>query len=128
ALPATQNVSTRHVLLLSIDGFHALDLARYVRLYPGSALARLTEMGVTYTNASTSKPSDSFPGLLSMITGGSPRSTGVFYDDSYDRSLSPPRSHCATVGTEVLYDESIDNNSNAIDGGGGINPAALPLD
>lgn len=125
---ALHTVSARHVLLLSIDGFHALDLARYVRLYPGSALASLAGMGVTYTNASTSRPSDSFPGLLSMVTGGSPRSTGVFYDDSYDRSLSPPGSHCATVGTEVLYDESIDKNSQALDGGGGINPAALPLD
>src|ERR1043166_6916832 len=74
-----------HVLLLSIDGLHAQDVARYVRLNPNSALAQLTNTGLTYTNASTSKPSDSFPGLLSMVTGGSPRSTGVFYDDSYDR-------------------------------------------
>src|SRR5438105_7706165 len=74
---AMDTVHARHVLLLSIDGFHALDLALYVRLYPGSALASLAGMGVTYTNASTSRPSDSFPGLLSMVTGGSPRSTGV---------------------------------------------------
>jgi len=98
-----------HVLLLSIDGLHAQDLARYVRLHPNSALARLTHMGLTSTNASTSKPSDSFPGLLSMVTGGSPRSTGVFHDDSYDRTLSAPGSNCATKGTEVVYDETIDS-------------------
>ena len=63
-----------------------------------------------------------------MVTGGSPRSTGVFYDDSYDRNLSAPGSNCSTKGTEVVYDESIDFDLTKIDGGGGINPAALPLD
>jgi hypothetical protein len=120
--------SNRHILLLSIDGLHAVDLARYVRLNPNSAFAQLAKMGITYTNASTSKPSDSFPGLLSMLTGGSPRSTGVFYADSYDRSLSAPGSNCATKGTEVLYDETIDFNPTALDAGGGIDPTKLPLD
>ena len=118
----------RHVLLISVDGLHAIDLARYVSTYPHSALAALSKDGVTYTNASTTRPSDSFPGILSMTTGGTPRSTGVFYDDSYDRKLSPPGSNCTTVGTEVVYDESIDRDNTKIDGGGGINPAALPLD
>ena len=117
----------QHVLLLSIDGLHAVDLARYARLYPESAIGQLVETGVSYPNASTSQPSDSFPGILAPVTGGSPRSTGVFYDDSYDRKLSPPGSKCATVGTEVLYDETIDNNDKLINGGG-INPATLPLD
>jgi hypothetical protein len=118
----------RHILLISVDGLHALDLKRYVSTYPHSALAALSKDGVTYSNASTSEPSDSFPGILSMTTGGTPRSTGVFYDDSYDRKLSPPGSNCATVGTEVVYDESIDIDNTQINGGGGINPAALPLD
>ena len=117
----------RHVLLISVDGLHAVDLERYISIHPSSALAHLAHMGVLYPNASTSRPSDSFPGLLSMVTGGTPRSTGVFYDDSYDRTLSPPGSNCQTVGTEVLYDESIDSNPNSVDAGG-INPAALPLD
>src|SRR5262249_8858181 len=117
-----------HVLLLSIDGLHAQDVERYVRLNPSSALAQLTNMGLTYTNAATSKPSDSFPGLLSMVTGGSPRATGVFYDDSYDRNLSAPGSNCSTKGTEVVYDESIDFDSTKLDGGGGIDPTKLPLD
>jgi hypothetical protein len=120
--------NNRHVLLLSIDGLHALDLARYVRLNPNSALAQLTNTGLTYTNASTSKPSDSFPGLLSMVTGGSPRSTGVFYDDSYDRNLSPPGSNCSTKGTELVYDETIDKDPTKLDAGGGIDPTKLALD
>jgi len=96
----------RHVLLISVDGLHALDLARYVRTYPHSALAGLSKDSVTFSNTSTSEPSDSFPGILSMTTGGTPRSTGVFYDDSHDRKLSPPGSKCAIVGTEVVYDGS----------------------
>jgi hypothetical protein len=117
-----------HVLLLSIDGLHAVDLARYIRLNPNSAMAKLAGMGVLYPNASTTRPSDSFPGLLSMVTGGTPRSTGVFYDDSYDRNLSPPGSNCSVKGAEVVYDETIDFNSTALDGGGGIDPTKLPLD
>ncbi|MBA3943652.1 MAG: alkaline phosphatase family protein [Herpetosiphonaceae bacterium] len=118
----------RHVLLLSIDGMHAVDLARYGQEHPKSTLASLVGMGVTYTNAVTASPSDSFPGLLSIVTGGSPRSTGVWYDDSYDRQLSPPGSDCKTVGTELVYDESIDKNADALDGGGGIDPTKLALD
>ena len=84
--------SVGRVLLISIDGFHALDLANFIRSHPNSALAQLSSSGVTYTQASTAKPSNSFPGLLSMITGGSPISTGVWYEGAYDRSLSPPAS------------------------------------
>jgi hypothetical protein len=118
----------QHVLLLSIDGFHGVDLANYVAANPSSTLAQLSATGVTYRNAASSKPSDSFPGLLAIVTGGSTVSHGVFYDDSYDRALSPPGSNCQTVGTEVLYDGSINKDPNALDGGGGIDPAKLPLD
>jgi len=48
------------------------------------------------------------------------------FENSYDRSLSPPGSKCATIGTTVVYDSSIDNNPNALDAGG-INPEKLPL-
>lgn len=116
------------VLLLSVDGFHALDLRNYIASHPNSALAQLSRTGTTFTNASASRPSDSFPGLLAQVTGGSPRSTGVYYDDSYDRALSPPGTGCATRGTEVVYDESIDLDNTRRDGGGGIDPTALPLD
>src|SRR6266851_971150 len=128
--PSRANFEERHdisrVLLLSIDGMHAVDLANYVRNNPDSTLAQLSGTGVTYSNASTSKPSDSFPGLLSMVTGGSPLSTGVFYDDAWDRSLSPPGSHCSTVGTRVQWKQNLDVDPNSVDTT--IDPAKLPLD
>ncbi len=120
--------TAKHVLLISIDGLHEVDLVNFVSGHPSSALAKLAQRGITYRHASSSKPSDSFPGLLAMVTGGSPAVTGVYYDDSYDRRLSPPGSGCATIGTEVVYDESVDFNLNALDAGGGIDPAKLPLD
>lgn len=117
-----------HVLLLSIDGLHAVDLKNFVAAHPTSALAKLASYGTTYTNAQAPYPSDSFPGLLALVTGGHPKSTGVYYDDSFDHELYAPGSSCrGKVGTEVVYDESIDVDSARLDGGGGIDPAKLPL-
>ena len=118
----------RHVLLISIDGLHALDLAIFVQSHPKSALAQLSSTGITYTQAHTSKPSNSFPGLLALVTGGSPSATGVWYEGAYARDLSPPESNCKTVGTEVSWSGGVDWNKKALDAGGGINPAKLPLD
>ena len=116
-----------HVLLLSVDGLHEKDLARFVAAHPGSALARLARDGKVYTGAHTTTPSDSFPGLLALTTGGTPRSTGVYYDDSYDRTLFPPGSACAgSPGTEVVYDETVDFDLTQLFSGG-MNPANLPL-
>lgn len=89
AVPAK---AVKHVLLISIDGLHEADLARFIAAHPQSALAGLAAHGAHDTGVAATMPSDSFPGLLAMITGGTPRSTGVYYDDSYDRSLSPPGS------------------------------------
>ena len=130
------NVGIRHVLLISIDGMHALDFANCAKGIPTvnsgnpycPSLAALAGHGITYTQASSAKPSDSFPGLLAPLTGGSPRSTGVFYDVSYDRSLSPAGACPGTVGTVVAYDETADIDFTKLDGGGGINVNALPLD
>src|ERR1051326_8068736 len=80
----------KHVLLLSLDGMHAVDVANFVKMRPDSALASLTAHAITYTDAQTSLPSNSWPGLLAMVTGGSPFSTGVIFENSYARSLSPP--------------------------------------
>ncbi|KAI1312245.1 hypothetical protein EDD11_003045 [Mortierella claussenii] len=122
------NRKVQHVLLFSIDGLHQKDLADFVASNPKSTLAGLVSTGIQFTNAQTSKPSDSFPGLLAQLTGGGPATTGVWYDDSYDRSLYPPGSNCAgTPGTQVLFDETIDVNDTKIDGGKGINVKALPL-
>jgi Type I phosphodiesterase / nucleotide pyrophosphatase len=86
------------------------------------ASAQLSQHGLTYVKTSTSTPSDSFPGLLAQVTGGTPRSTGVWYDVSYDRALSPPDACPDIQGTPVAYDEQIDTDSHQLDGGGGINP------
>src|SRR5215468_4378060 len=100
----------RHVLLISVDGLHALDVANYVHTHPRSALAELASHGLTYSNARTPANSDSFPGLLALVTGGSPISHGVFYDVSYDRSyFDPTNTTCSgTPGNNLVFDESID--------------------
>lgn len=117
----------RHVLLISVDGLHHQDLAAWVAAHPGSALARLSRHGVTYAAAKTTTPSDSFPGLLALVTGGTPKSTGVYYDDSYDRRLFSPGSACMGMpGTEIVYDESVDHDLNQLFSGG-IAEINLPL-
>ncbi len=105
---------------------HGVDLQRFVEKNPTSTLAKLSRTGVTYANAHAPVPTDSFPGLLALTTGGHPKSTGVYYEVSYDRSLYPKGSDCTgTPGTVVAMDESIDYNSTKIDGGGGVNRANL---
>src|SRR5580700_3126685 len=113
----------KRVLLISIDGFHAVDLANCTAAGTCPNLDRLADHGSTYTNASTTKPSDSFPGLLAQLTGGTAKTTGVFYDDSYDRNFFPAGSNCVgTPGTEMNYAEPLEFNLHMIDGGV---PAAL---
>jgi hypothetical protein len=116
-----------HVLLISLDGFHDFDLTDYAQTHPGSAIASLLERGVHYTNATTSSPSDSFPATLAMVTGGSPASTGVYYDVSWDDRLSPAGSNCLSRGTTVSYNEAI-NVSKTVRLPAVIDPAKLPLD
>ena len=100
----------KHVLLISIDGLHALDVANYVHNHPGSALATLASHGITYSNARTPSLSDSFPGLLALLTGGSPLSHGLFYDVSYNRGIfDPSNTTCSgQPGNMQVFDESID--------------------
>jgi Uncharacterized proteins of the AP superfamily len=111
---------SRHVLLLSVDGLHAKDLAWYVSAHPGSAVASLVARGTTYTHAQTPVPSDSFPGMVAQVTGGDPGTTGVYYDDTYNRALLPAgTTQCAgvTPGAEVAFTESADKNPSALDAG-----------
>ncbi len=100
----------KHVLLISVDGMHALDVANYVANHPNSALAELSRHAITYSNARTPSNSDSFPGLLALVTGGSPITTGLFYDVSYSRDLfDPTNTTCSgQAGNMMVYDESID--------------------
>ncbi len=117
----------KHVLLLSIDGMHQSDLAWYISLHPGSALARLVTGGTEYTHARTTVPSDSFPGMVGQLTGGNPGTTGIYYDDTYNAALLPAgTTDCATAepGAEIDLTEDLDRNKNSIDAGQGL--AGLP--
>jgi predicted AlkP superfamily pyrophosphatase or phosphodiesterase len=107
---AAQSGDIKHVLLISVDGMHALDVANYVAKNPQSALAELSSHGITYTNARTPANSDSFPGLLALVTGGSPISHGLFYDVSYDRTIFDPTNVTCSgpAGNFMVFDESID--------------------
>jgi predicted AlkP superfamily pyrophosphatase or phosphodiesterase len=121
----------KHVLLISVDGLHALDVANYVAAHPNSALAELTGHGVTYSNARTPVNSDSFPGLLALVTGGSPVSGGLFYDVSYNRSIfDPSNTTCSgQPGNMQAFDESIDKYSGASPNAVSLNaidPSMLP--
>jgi Type I phosphodiesterase / nucleotide pyrophosphatase len=114
--PAFAENEVSHVLLLSVDGFHAVDLENCIAKGTCPNLKKLSEHGLTYTNATTTKPSDSFPGMLAQFTGGTSKSTGVFYDDSYDRTLYAPL--CASgPGAEVNLAENTEYNLHSIDGG-----------
>ena len=117
-----------HVLLVSVDGLHALDVARFLESHPHSALATLADHGVTYSNARLPAHSDSFPGLLALVTGGSPVSHGVFYDVSYDRKLfDPANTSCSgQPGNTVVFDESIDLYDSANVSKNVIDPSKLP--
>lgn len=124
---AAQAKPVQHALLVSVDGLHALDVANYTAAHPDSALAWLAGHGIEYTSAHVPVPADSFPGLLALVTGGTPAATGVYYDSSYSRTLSPPGSHCSTVGTAVVYNESVDSEGAAY-GAPTVDAARLPLD
>jgi len=139
-LPATSGAQSgsriRRVLLISVDGMHSLDFANCAKGVPSFGnqpycpnLAALSATGVHYLQALTPKPSDSFPGLVAQITGGTPRSAGMYYDVSYDRSLSPPARTTpygivggaklcpSVIGTQVGFDEELDFNYLRLDGG-----------
>jgi hypothetical protein len=118
----------KHTLLISIDGLHALDVANYVSRHPNSTLAELSRHGVTYTNARTPALSDSFPGLLALVTGGSPVSHGVFYDVSYNRNIyDPSNTTCkGQPGNMQVYDESIDMYDSKTVSLDKIDPNTLP--
>src|SRR6267142_480645 len=124
----------QHVLIISIDGLHQEDLADPALRADLSNILGLASNGVSYPNAHLPGPSDSFVGVMGYFTGAGPNTTGVYYDNTYDRSLTAPGGSASDPkGTEVLYDEFIDKNSNLITGGGdygrgSIDPAKLPID
>jgi hypothetical protein len=129
-----------HVLLISVDGLHSIDMSTYIAANPNSTLATLAKHGIRYDNAYIPSLSDSFPGLTALVTGGSPVTTGMWYDVTYNRKLSPPAQTTpygivggaglcpSVIGTQVGFDEEVDTNYLLLNGGGGINPAYLPRD
>jgi hypothetical protein len=125
---ANADPNVDHVLLLSLDGFHDFDLTNYVAAHPASALARVVADGRRYSDASAQTPSDSFPGTLAMATGGSPSSTGVYYDVTWDNDLSPAGSDCSTRGAVVSYKETINAVRDVGDSAADIDPNKLPRD
>ncbi|MFE3105102.1 alkaline phosphatase family protein [Nocardia tengchongensis] len=139
----------KHVLLISVDGMHQADLAWYVEQHPNSALANLAGNGEQYTNAQTTNPSDSFPGMVAQLTGATAGQSGVYYDDTFNHDLLPAgTTDCAHTpkGAEVSMTEAMDRNQSALDAGQGLaglpgsilgmtgnpatllNPAAMPVD
>lgn len=130
--PSSTAVS--HVLLVSVDGLHEQDVANCIAAGTCPNIAAIAKTGVHFTNAATPGLSDSFPGLAALLTGGSPKTTGLFYDVSYDRTLyAPGDTTCSgTQGWNVVFDETtgIDAmNGGALvhlDGGGAFNPQAIP--
>jgi len=150
----------QHVLLISVDGMHAVDFLNCANGVSGvnngqpycPALAALANHGINYVAASTSKPSDSFPGLTAIVTGGSPALTGVYYDVAYSRNLDGPAvvtgngngpgpctAGAAPTGFTTEYEEGIDIDQTQVNGGapnapltdGGIasiDPNKLPRD
>ena len=124
----------RHVLLISIDGMHAVDYENCVASNTCPTLAALGHTGLTYTRTTTSRPSDSFPGLMALVTGGSPRTVGAFYDVAYDRVLAPPAAdtgnglvhgNCIVGvinGTQTEYEEGVEIDQSKVNGGGPYSP------
>jgi Type I phosphodiesterase / nucleotide pyrophosphatase len=116
--------NVQHVLLISVDGLHQSDLSWYVQQHPDSKLAQLARGGSQYIHARTQIPSDSFPGMVGQVTGGTPGVTGIYYDDEYNHALLPPgTTSCKPgqlTGAQVIYDSPIDKDPTALDAGEGL--------
>lgn len=91
---------------------------------PESFMAELLEHSVMYDNVLGSMPTDSFPGTTALYCGATPRTSGIWYDDTWDRSLFSEGCQ-GNPGFEVQNSEVIDVNSTALDGGGAFNLSLL---
>ena len=128
----------KHVLLLSIDGIHAVDFYNCTHGIAGvnggnpycPNMATLSQTAINYVNTTSSKPSDSFPGMAALASGGTPKSTGLYYDVAYDRSLDPPAEKTGTglaagpcipygvpSGTTTDNDQGVDIDDTKLNGG-----------
>lgn len=128
----------KHVVLLSIDGMHAVDFYNCSHGIAGvnggdpycPNMAALSRTAINYTGTTTPKPSDSFPGMAALITGGTPKTTGIYYDVAFDRSLDAPAKTTGTGlaagsctpytipnGTTIDNDQGIDLDDTRLNGG-----------
>jgi hypothetical protein len=128
----------KHVLLLSIDGMHAVDFYNCAHGIAGvnggnpycPNMSALGQTGINYVATMSSMPSDSFPGLAALVSGGSPKTTGLYYDVAYDRSLDAPATTTGTglaggpctpygvpTGTTTDYDQGIEFDDTKLNGG-----------
>jgi hypothetical protein len=128
----------QRVLLISVDGMHAVDFRNCANgistINDGApfcpALAALGKTGINYVAASTTKTSDSFPGLIGIVTGGSPAYTGIYYDVAYARNYDAPAKttgnglaagpctpFATPTGTTSEYEEGIDIDQTKLNGG-----------
>ena len=115
-----------HVLILSIDGLRESDLADPATAAYLPNIKAFENSAIHYSNAHTVVPSDSVPASLSYFTGATPKTTGVYYEDSYDRSLIVPGGFFGgPKGTLVSLRESMDNNANVLSGGGNSDATSL---
>src|SRR5271163_2005564 len=136
--PTVGSGKIKHVVLLSIDGMHAVDFYNCSHGIAGvnngnpycPNLQALSDRAINYVAAVSSKPSDSFPGLAALVSGGSPKSTGLYYDVAYDRSLDAPAKTTGTglaagpctpyavpTGTTTDNDQGIDLDDTKLNGG-----------
>src|SRR5580658_4584407 len=128
----------KHVLLLSIDGMHAVDFYNCSHGIAGvnggnpycPNMAALSQTAINYVNTESSKPSDSFPGMAALASGGTPKTTGLYYDVAFDRSLDAPAKTTGTglaaapctpfathTGTTTDNDQGIDLDDTKLNGG-----------
>jgi hypothetical protein len=129
----------KHVLLLSIDGMHEADFYNCTHGIFGANngapycpnLAALGQIGIAYVNTTSSKPSDSYPGIAALVSGGTPKSTGLYYDVAFDRTLAGPVKTTGTGlepgvctpgvapinGTTTDNDQGIDFDDTKLNGG-----------
>ena len=107
-----------HVVYLSVDGLRESDLEDPNLAADLPNINALRETGVTYANAFTPAPTDSFPGALAEFTGASPRTTGIYYDFAHSNSLyAPGVTLDSGPGTTLNSTGDIDWNSRLLGGG-----------
>jgi hypothetical protein len=133
AAMAQSSAPYQHVLLISVDGMHGIDLQNWVNnpAHANSTLTKLSHRGVTYQEAYTTAPSDSFPGMIAQVTGATPFSADIFYDDSFDRTVYPAGSNCQSatgVGAETNLSEALDKDSSQLNAGGKLGQPRTQID